>query len=354
MLSLKERQWKEFFIDDIFSIYSGKRLTKKDMDNGTIPFIGAADSGNGITNFISNKNESLDKNVLGVNYDGNGGMAISFYHPYECLFSDSVKRFHLKHCEDNKYVLLFLKTVILQQRSKYNYGYKFNERRMKRQYIMLPINKNGKPDYTFMEEFGMQYEDELKKKYLKFLDEKIQTIEIKEIPSLDQKKWRSFFIGGDEGIFKIAATLSGIDKNKLQDKDEMKNIPYVTRTDIQNGINFFIGNNQGKYTTNCGNVITIGLDTQTVFYQPFMFYTGQNIQVLSNDNINKYNALFIIPLLKNQMVKFNWGGNGATLGRLNRTKILLPVNDQGKPDYEYMEQYIKNLMKEQYTEYVSC
>lgn len=32
------------------------------------------------------------------------------------------------------------------------------------------------------------------------------------------------------------------------------------------------------YKVDEGNVITIGLDTQTVFYQPASFYTGQNIQ----------------------------------------------------------------------------
>ena len=38
------------------------------MVSGNIPFIGATDSNNGITEFIANKN-TLDKNVLGVNYN---------------------------------------------------------------------------------------------------------------------------------------------------------------------------------------------------------------------------------------------------------------------------------------------
>ena len=101
-----------------------------------------------------------------------------------------------------------------------------------------------------------------------------------------------------------------------------------------------------------GNVIIIGLDTQTAFYQPYQFYTGQNVQILSSQYLNKYNALFIIPLLKKQLQKLNWGGNGATLGRLERMKIMLPVNDAGNPDYEYMEQYIKNIMIKKYKAYL--
>ena len=149
---LASHNWKNFFIDDIFTISPGKRLVAKDMTEGRRPFIGATDSGNGITNFVSDSNESLDSNVLGVNYDGNG-MVISFYHPYECIFTDSVKRFHLKHHDDNKYILLFMKIVILQQKAKYNYGYKFNATRMARQIISLPVTDEGKPDYQYMEQY---------------------------------------------------------------------------------------------------------------------------------------------------------------------------------------------------------
>ena len=50
--------------------------------------------------------------------------------------------------------------------------------------------------------------------------------------------------------------------------------------------------------------------------------------------------MFVIPLLKRQMQKFNWGGNGATLSRLRRQKIMLPELD-GQPDFNYMEKYMR-------------
>lgn len=110
--SLQEVDWGQFPIDELFTISSGVRLTKKNMKPGKRPFIGATDSNNGITNFISNTNRSLDSNVLGVNY--NGSVVENFYHPYEAIFSDDVKRLHLRNYTDNKYVLLFFKTLILK------------------------------------------------------------------------------------------------------------------------------------------------------------------------------------------------------------------------------------------------
>ena len=169
---------------------------------------------------------------------------------------------------------------------------------------------------------------------------------------LTDREWKEFFIGGKQGIFDLRASYSGIDKNKLLIEQE-DIVPYITRTDINNGISGFVGKKQQtKYCIDKPNVITIGLDTQTVFYQPYKFYTGQNIQVLSNAFLNGKNALFIIQLLKIQLKKFNWGGNGATLGRLKKTKILLPSNSKGEPDYQFMEDYVKEIMHRKRQEYI--
>lgn len=149
--NLDDLKWEPFKMDDIFSINSGVRLTKSDMKPGNIPFIGASDSNNGVTAFISNKNSSLDSNVLGVNY--NGSVVENFYHPYEAIFSDDVKRLRLKNHPNNEFVLLFLKNIILQQKNKYAYGYKFNATRMKEQIIYLPVKSDSSPDYTFMEQY---------------------------------------------------------------------------------------------------------------------------------------------------------------------------------------------------------
>ena len=145
-------EWKEFFLDEICNINSGVRLTKANMNEGKIPFIGATDSNNGITNFVSNTNKSLDKNVLGVNY--NGSVVENFYHPYECIFSDDVKRVSFKDEQgQNKYCYLFLKQMILQQKEKYRYAYKFNGDRMARQKIIVPVDEESKINYSTIENY---------------------------------------------------------------------------------------------------------------------------------------------------------------------------------------------------------
>lgn len=161
-------EWKEFFLSDICNINSGVRLTKANMVDGNIPFIGATDSNNGITNFVSNTNASFDKNVLGVNY--NGSVVENFYHPYTCVFSDDVKRVSFKDEQrQNKYCYMFLKQMILQQKEKYRYAYKFNGDRMARQKITIPV-LNGEIHYEYMENFIKSIEKKKIENILKYLD----------------------------------------------------------------------------------------------------------------------------------------------------------------------------------------
>ena len=169
--------------------------------------------------------------------------------------------------------------------------------------------------------------------------------------NLQNIKWQEFVL--DE-IFKISATLSGIDRNKLINRHG--DTPYITRSERDNGYDSFVCPQSEKYQRNDGNVISIGLDTQTVFFQPYKFYTGQNIQIMRSAQLNKNVAMFLVPLLKTQMRKFSWGGNGATLTRLKRSKILLPVTLQDEPDYTFMEAYMRQKEQEKfkvYKDYIS-
>lgn len=164
-----EISWKDFWIEDVCEIKSGVRLTKANQEIGVRPFVSASDSDNGVTAFVSNKNKSLDANVLGVNY--NGSVVENFYHPYEAIFSDDVKRLKWKdEIYGNKYTYLFLKQMILSQKIKYAYGYKFNGERMKRQKIMLPVTKTGLPDYDYMKSYMQKQELEQIFKILNYLN----------------------------------------------------------------------------------------------------------------------------------------------------------------------------------------
>lgn len=148
--------------------------------------------------------------------------------------------------------------------------------------------------------------------------------------------WKEFVFGEE---FSIQSTNSGIDKNKLISLQG--HIPYITRSDLNNGMDIFVTEQPLRYKMDEGNVITIGLDTQTVFYQPTSFYTGQNIQIIRHAELDRYNAMFLIVAIKKLVERFSWGSYGATLTRLRKSRIYLPATDQGEIDFARMAAYMK-------------
>jgi len=163
--------------------------------------------------------------------------------------------------------------------------------------------------------------------------------------NLKDREWGEFSLSS---VFSIQSTSSSIDKINLVIGNG--DYPYITRTDRNNGVDSLVCE-QKAYITDAGNCLTIGLDTQTAFYQPAKFYTGQNIQILRNDKLNDINAKFVLPLLKNLLTIFNWGSSGATLTRLRRSKILLPIDCDNNPDWQFMEDYVCEREQIQLIEY---
>ena len=65
----------------------------------------------------------------------------------------------------HKYIALFLCTLIEKERFKYSYGRKFGLNKIKNSKIKLPVTKDNKPDWEFMENYINQlpYADHLLK-----------------------------------------------------------------------------------------------------------------------------------------------------------------------------------------------
>jgi len=53
----------------------------------------------------------------------------------------------------NKFIGLFLQTIINLEQFRYSYGRKFNQIKIRSTKIKLPVNKKGEPDWQFMEDY---------------------------------------------------------------------------------------------------------------------------------------------------------------------------------------------------------
>ena len=149
--SLNKKEWKEFFLIDLFpTIQRGKRLTKNNQITGNTPYISSTSLNNGVNNYISNDKEvRLFSNCLTI--ANSGSVGASFYHSFEFVASDHVT--HLKNTNMNKYIYLFIATLTSRLSEKYNFNREINDKRISNEKIMLPINNKNKPDYKYMEQY---------------------------------------------------------------------------------------------------------------------------------------------------------------------------------------------------------
>jgi len=85
------------------------------------------------------------------------------------------------------------------------------------------------------------------------------------------------------------------------------------------------------------------------------------INILKNSKINIegiYTHFASPNSMKKQLQKFKTFSEKYNFNReindkrISREKIILPINKNKKPDFEYMEQYIKNLIINKYDEYL--
>mgnify|MGYP003299500442 CR=1 FL=1 len=155
-LQLNTKEWKWFKYIDVFEIKKGKRLTKADMVVGKIPYIGAIDSNNGVSSYISNNEQLHSANTITVSY--NGSIAEAYYQAKEFWATDDVNVLYPKFLM-NAYSALFLTTIINKEKYRFNYGRKWDKELMESSKIKLPINEQGEPDWQWIEDYikGLPY-----------------------------------------------------------------------------------------------------------------------------------------------------------------------------------------------------
>ena len=143
--------WKAFSMDSLFDFVKGKRLTKEEIVPGNMNFLGAISENNGVREKIE-ASCYWEPNCITVNYNGSVGEA--FYQAEPFWASDDVNVLYAKkYWKMNRYIAMFLITVIKANKYRFGYGRKWTIEKMKETALKLPCTKNGEPDFVYMENY---------------------------------------------------------------------------------------------------------------------------------------------------------------------------------------------------------
>ena len=158
---------------------------------------------------------------------------------------------------------------------------------------------------------------------------------------METKKWKWFKISD---LFDKPYKGTAYNAQNLKECyfDNKKAIRYVTRTDTNNGLKSFVINEDFEDIEN-DNAITIGDTTATIYYQSENFICGDHIVILRSKHLNKIRGLFIVSLLNGERYRYNYG-RAFKKELIYNTQIKLPVDSKGNPDWEWIENYVKNTL----------
>lgn len=149
---------------------------------------------------------------------------------------------------------------------------------------------------------------------------------------LGQRTWKPFRLGDIADIF------SG--RDIYSESRNPGNTPYVTSGTTNNGIGYFVGNDNDS---KAGNAISVNRNGSIgeAFYHPYPALYGNDCRrVVMKEPIGAGTQLFIARAISMQKDTFSYSRKLGS-ARLANLQIMLPVNDAGDPDYEHMNECVQ-------------
>ncbi|MCP4475333.1 MAG: type II restriction endonuclease subunit S [Gammaproteobacteria bacterium] len=157
----------------------------------------------------------------------------------------------------------------------------------------------------------------------------------KHVPSLKKKDWSPFLL---KSLFSSVQRGKRLTKaNQIQG-----DYAYVSSTENNNGIDNFVGNDENvRMFKNCITIANSG-SVGSSFYHPYKFVASDHVTHVKNEDFSSHIYLFLATQLKQLSEKYNFNRE-INDKRISKEKIMLPIDYNKNPDWEYMEQYMINL-----------
>ncbi|MEA1918075.1 MAG: restriction endonuclease subunit S [Campylobacterota bacterium] len=310
-------------ISDIFDVQYGINLELINMlkctnkDYNSIPFVSRTENNNGVSAFVEKEIDIEPNQAHTLSVAGGGSVLSTFYQPLE-YYSGRDIYILLPREKLSIIEMLYYAKIISLNKYRYNYGRQANKTLKD---ILIP----------------KYISNEMKSKLSIFYNDTLNIISKKSLNSesidLNINNWQNFKL---TDLFEIKGTKT-TPLWELEDYGEGI-YPYVTTQATNNGIDGFY-----NYYTEKGNILTV--DSAVLgycSYQELSFSASDHVEkLIPNFKLNRYIALFLTTIINTEQYRYNYGRK-CSQTRMKTISIKLPSKNN-KPDFTYMENYIKSL-----------
>lgn len=331
MSRIETKDWKEFKLEDLFMISISLSVDKTAFefdDSYDIDFIGRTSISNGIQGKLYElkyaPNEAGTYSVTQI------GTKVCQYRENRWYASQNIFKLVPLDKAMNK-ASKFLTTVITQALkctySDDTYSSYPTLKNLRQQEIKLPVDDHENPDWNYMEDYIKNLEDKVKDNLDKFSMKNTSE-------KIDTRDWKEFKVGdlfdAERGKIK-----------RLQSQND-GNTPVIAAGFSNQGI-------AGMYDVDAEyeNKITIscnGVGCGSAFYHPYPFnLNGDAIVLTELKPMNDLVKQFISCMLNGVLTRKYSYEEKCSADKAKDATIKIPVDDNGEPDWVYMENFMKQI-----------
>lgn len=333
-------QWKSFDCNLLFECKNTGNILARDVEDGSgnTPYVTASAYNNGVYAHIdASKYEIIKGHCILV-----GGKTFTITYQKNDFVSNDSHNFVLRVKDYNiseecyLYLVSLIKSYFGQ---KYSWNDAVTKDKILLEKIPLPTNSYDEPDWDYMEKYMKRIIVDSKRNIINLSKSSVDNSPI------DITTWKKFHLY-DEEIFNIDMGTK-LDKAKMSEVNPTIN--FVGRANANNGITTCVDriDNIEPYPAGTLTLSLGGEYLGSCFIQPKEYYTSQNVVVL----VPKWDMPFEVKLFLSTMIfKESRTYYKAFIDELNRHiktdfSFYLPVTKDGKPDWKYMETYMKNILE---------
>ena len=308
------------------------------VENGGHPYIVRQSTDNG-------KKGNIDESVLFLNHGNTISFgqdtATMFYQEVPYFTGDKIKILKPKYVEFGKKNAQFFLASMRKTFSSFAWGSsRFNVETLKEQLIMLPITNHGKIDFTFMESFIADLEEERVAKLSTFLtvsgldNYELSSEEKDALKNYTSLKWNAYNL---EKLFGKATR-----GKRLKGDDRIAGtLPFVTAGETAEGISAYISNHVEVFEKNTTTIDMFG----SAKYRNYQYGADDHVAVVHTESVPMKASIFLTSAIHKaaHTGKFDYGHNFYAKDA-DALDIMLPTKD-GKPDYDAMATLISAVQK---------
>ena len=350
MSKIDTSKWEEFKVGDLFDIHPTKayKMTNSTLmeNDGKYPVVVNSSYNNGIGGY-TNQPPTEKGNIITFS-DTTSSDAI-FYQKGPFVGYPHVQGMYPKKPFENSWdeaSFLFFLAIFRTKAINLNYDYvnKFTRDSASEMYVLLPVDENHQPDFSYMESYMKNREIAVSASLTKLQSAK----QFSKSNYIDTNNWVSFKV--DDLFYKLDLKIVKKDFNKVLDVSEERSeefsLPLVNAKHYNNGIMFYGRESDFESAEMTIDIVKNGaIATGDVYAQPQKTGVLWDAYLIKpKDSIESEYVLHFLATVLQRTIKHRFSYDDKCIwNKVKTMNIMLPSNDRKNPDYGFMEAYMRGV-----------